>query len=263
MSTQPPSESLPAHVRTALEPSPRGAQLRRRAIAVGGFGLLVIGFLLAVGAGKLILLLLLLGAATGVFLAVRSGMQGRPERSARGAREARAARSTPRRADVVQGVGAAARRPLEGVRNRRRQSSERASSGRKLEQAGRLNARGVELRREGSAAEAVQAHRTALELVRSVGDPGTEAMTLNNLALALSHTGDEEAAIQSFDEASAILRELGDEHHEGQVLANLGLLHGRRGRQEQALYCLEEALTKLDRRSPAFQHVEEQLRRAS
>ena len=37
----PPTENLPAHVRTALEPSARGAQLRRRAIAVAGFGLLV------------------------------------------------------------------------------------------------------------------------------------------------------------------------------------------------------------------------------
>jgi tetratricopeptide (TPR) repeat protein len=88
-------------------------------------------------------------------------------------------------------------------------------------------------------------------------------MTLNNLALALSHTGDEGGAIQHFDEAREILREISDEHHEGQVLANLGLLHGRRGRHEQALYCLEEALAKLDPRSPAFGHVEEQLRRAS
>jgi tetratricopeptide (TPR) repeat protein len=269
MDTNTLKDSLPRNARVALEPTARGAQLRRRAIAVGGFGLLVLGFLLAVGAAKLVLLLFLLGAAISVFAVVRKGLRDRPTRSARsasdtaGERRTRSSRSVPARAAVVQGVGAAARRPLEGIRNRRRQASERAASGRKLEQAGRLNARGVELRREGSAAEAVQAHRTALELVRSVGDPGTEAMTLNNLALALSHVGDEEGAIQTFDEARTILQSIDDQHHEGQVLANLGLLHGRRGRHEQALYCLEEALAKLDRRSPAYGHVEEQLRRAS
>jgi len=262
MDTNTLKENLPAHARAALEPSPRGAQVRRRAVAVGGFSLLVLGFLLAVGAGKLVLLLLIIGAAAGVFLTVRSRLRGRPQRTP-GERGARSKMKTPSPSEVAQSVGAAARRPLDEMRNRRRRSSERASSGRKLEQAGRLNARGVELRREGSAPEAVQAHRSALELVRSVGDRGMEAMTLNNLALALSHTGDEEAAIQFFDEARAILHEIDDENHEGQVLANLGLLHGRRGRHEQALYCLEEALAKLDRRSPAYRHVEEQLRRAS
>jgi tetratricopeptide (TPR) repeat protein len=263
MDTNTLKQNLPANARVALEPSPRGAQLRRRATAIGGFGLLVLGFLFAVGAGRLVLHLLAVGTATSAFFAVRAGLRARPRRSARPEPGAQGTKRATRRAEALGEVRAAARRPLDGIRERRRRSSERASSGRKLEQAGRLNARGVELRREGSAPQAVQAHRSALELVRSVGDPGTEAMTLNNLALALGHAGDEEEAIQRFDEARSILREIDDEHHEGQVLANLGLLHGRRGRNEQALYCLEQALARLDRRSPAFRHVEEQLRRAS
>ena len=130
-------------------------------------------------------------------------------------------------------------------------------------EAGRLNARGVELRRQGDATAAVEAHRTALEIAHSAGDPSTEAMTLNNLALALAHTGDEHAAIDHFDASVALLREINDEHHEGQVLANLGFLHGRSGRQEQAVYCLEAALDRLEPDSRAFRHVQEQLRRAS
>jgi tetratricopeptide (TPR) repeat protein len=245
MDTRTLSENLPETAREALQPSVRGARLRRRIVAVGGFALLVAGFLVAIGAGKLVLLVLALAAVGILALIVTNRLRAGAHRP------------------VLKNVGAATRKPMQGIRERRAASQSRAEDGRRAEQANRLNARGAELRRANEAAAAVEAHRAALELVRTVDDPSGEALTLNNLALALGHAGEEQEAIERFDEAAEILRRIGDDHHEGQVLANLGLLHGRSGRQEQAVFCLDAALGKLDQRSAAFRRVEEQLRRAS
>jgi len=241
-------DTIPENARAALEPTARGARLRRRAIAVGGFSLLVLGFFVAIGAGRLVAILLVLAAAGGLAYMVARQLRGRGGslRQAAGA--------------VQTTAGTAARRPVDGLRSRTAERRERRGQGKEV---GRLNARGIELRREGDPAAAVQAHREALELAHAAGDASTEAMTLNNLALALAHTGDERAAIDHFDASVTILREIDDTHHEGQVLANLGFLHGRSGRHEQAVYCLETALGKLEPDSRAYRHVEEQLRRAS
>jgi tetratricopeptide (TPR) repeat protein len=246
MNTSAKREHLPEIARKAAEPGPRGVQLRRRAIAIGGFALLVAGFLFAVGAGRLVAALVLLGAVGAIALLavrrLRTGTDLEP---------------------LKQAGAAAMHKPLEGLRRRRCAARERAEETRKTEQVSRLNTRGAELRRADDPAAAAEAHQAALDLVRTLDDPGTEALTLNSLALALGHAGREQEAIERFDEAAMILRRIDDEHHEGQVLANLGLLHGRAGRHEQAVYCLEAALGKLDRSSPAFRRVEEQLRRAS
>ena len=252
-------DTIPENARAALEPTAQGAQLRRRAIAVGGFGLLVLGFLVVIGLGKLIALLLLLVLAAGVAFVLGRTLhrRGGTLRHAAGA-AAHSAAGT-----VRSGAGTAARRPVDGLRTRKAEREKRSRERDRGKEAGRLNARGVELRRQGDAEGAVAAHRAALEIAHEAGDPSTEAMTLNNLGLALAHTGDEHAAIEHFDASAAILREIDDAHHEGQVLANLGFLHGRSGRQEQALYCLEAALDRLKPDSRAFRHVQEQLRRAS
>ncbi len=247
MDTSTKRERLPEIARAATEPSARGAQLRRRMVAVGGFSLLVIGFLVAVGAGRLVAFLLLVVAGGCLGYALVRRLRGGAKTNLR----------------VREQLGAVTHRPLEELRRRRQANGERAEETRRREQVSRLNAQGVELRRANEPDAAAEAHRAALDLARSVDDPATEALTLNNLALALGHSGQEHEAIEHFDEAAAILRRIEDEHHEGQVLANLGLLHGRSGRREQAVYCLEAALGKLDRRSSAFRRVEEQLRRAS
>ena len=246
MNTSTNKERLPEIARAAAEPTARGALLRRRIVAIGGFALLVAGFLFAIGAGLLVAMIVVLGAVGGIgFVVVRRFREGV-------------------HLDLRGKVGAATQRPLEDIRRRRRHAAEeRGEANRQREQVSRLNARGAELRKADQAAEAIEAHLAALELVRSMDDPSAEALTLNNLALAYGHAGQEQDAIELFDEAAAILRRIDDEHHEGQVLANLGLLHGRGGRHEQAVYCLEAALDKLDRRSTAFRRVEEQLRRAS
>jgi len=251
-------DTIPENARAALEPTAQGAQLRRRAIAVGGFGLFVLGFLVVIGLGKLIAVLLLLALGGGVAFVVGRSLRRRGGTLRHAAGAVQSAAGT-----VQSAAGTAARRPVDGLRTRK---TERKTERRERDlgkEAGRLNARGVELRRQGDATAAVGAHRAALEIAHSAGDPSTEAMTLNNLALALAHTGDERAAIDHFDASVALLREIDDAHHEGQVLANLGFLHGRSGRHEQAVYCLQAALDRLEPDSRAFRHVQEQLRRAS
>jgi tetratricopeptide (TPR) repeat protein len=236
------------------------SQTLRRALAGAGLVLLVLGFLVAIGLGHLVGVLvvavLVAGGAVGLFALVR--------------RHDVAGRAVPR----VHGLDQAGRRALAGgaraIRCRAEGVRQKAGSRRKPRslhdphrEATRLNARGTELRRKGDPVAAIAAHEAALELAREAGDPSTEAMTLNNLALALGHAGNEQAAVVHFDEAAVLLRELEDDHHEGQVLANLGLLHGRSGRREQAVFCLETALGKLEPGSRAYRRVEEQLRRAS
>lgn len=251
-------ETIPENARAAFEPTARGARLRRRAIAVGGFVVLVLGFFVAIGAGRLVGLLLVLSAAGTLVYLVGRMLRGRGS----GVRQTvGAVRQTV--GAVHSAAGSAARRPAGKLRGRTAERRQRSRTRSREKEAGRLNARGVELRRKGSPAAAVEAHRAALELARVAGDPSTQAMTLNNLGLALAHAGDEQQAIEHFDASVTILREIEDTHHEGQVLANLGFLHGRSGRHEQAVYCLESALGKLEPGSRAFRHVEEQLRRAS
>lgn len=127
----------------------------------------------------------------------------------------------------------------------------------------RLNATGTQQRRSGRYDEAVEYHRRALELLRSVGDRRGVALTQSNLALALSHAGDDAWAVGLFEEAAATLRELGDEEHEAQIMANLGITHRRHGRPEEADNVLELALSKLRPTSSAYQAIEAELRRAS
>jgi tetratricopeptide (TPR) repeat protein len=126
-----------------------------------------------------------------------------------------------------------------------------------------LNASGVQLRRHGSYSEAAVQHRAALEILRTLGDERSVALTLNNLALALSHDGDDTTAVALFQQAATILGERGDNEDEGQVMANLGLTHRRHGRREEANNVLELALEKLAPASSAYHQVEAELRRAS
>ena len=152
-------DTIPENARAALEPTARGAQLRRRAIAVGGFGLLVLGFLVAIGLGKLIALLLLLALGAGVALVVGRTLRrrGGTIRQAAGA--------------IQSAAGTAARRPVASARTRTAERRERSPRRNHGKEAGRLNARGVELRREGDPAAAVEA-AVAMSWHKLVGDTG-------------------------------------------------------------------------------------------
>jgi tetratricopeptide (TPR) repeat protein len=228
--------------RLLLDRSPAGGRLRRRTLAGGGLSLLVLGFLLAIGLGRIVFL------AAGIVLLVAFA----PVLIA-GARRVRPRLRLPKPARPRLRLPGLPR--VELPRRSRRAPSRR--------QALRLNARGTDYRRRGDYRRAVEAHGEALSIMRAADDRAGEALTLNNLALALAHAGHDEAALDRFEAALAILRELHDEQREGQVFANLGLMHGRRGRREQALGCLQVALEKLDPDSSAYRRVEEQLSRAS
>jgi hypothetical protein len=127
----------------------------------------------------------------------------------------------------------------------------------------RLNATGAQQRRSGRYNEAVEYHRQALEILRTLGDRRGVALTQSNLALALSHAGDDVWAVGLFEEAAATLGELGDEEHEARIMANLGITHRRHGRREEGDNVLELALSKLSPASSAYQAIESELRRAS
>lgn len=238
-------EDLVVVGRLLHERTPEAARLRRRAIAAGGFGLMVAGFLAAVGLGSVVLL----GLGTMLAVLVVSAAIPSALRIRRHVRVPRSQIASAGRTLKDRG------RTILATRKRPRRAGR--------QHARRLNARGTAHRRSGEHRLAVDAHREALALLREAGDRRGEALTLNNLALALAHAGDDAAALDHFEEALGILRELGDEQREGQVFANLGLMHGRRGRREQALGCLGVALDKLDPQSSEYRRVEEQLRRAS
>jgi tetratricopeptide (TPR) repeat protein len=260
MDTAALKQTLAENAHVALEHTDEGARMRRRVVAVGGFTLLVLGFLAAVGLGRLILIVLLVALGAGLALMLVRQVRRRSVLTHAGD-AVRASRAAGRRA--MEQAGETTRQRADARRARKSEKQERSSRSRSKDDAGRLNTQGIELRRRGQPEAAVEAHRAALELAQTAGDASAQAMTLNNLGLALASAGDEPAAIVHFDAAVSVLREIADEHHEGQVLANLGFLHGRSGRREQAVYCLEAALDKLDRDSRAFEHVQEQLRRAS
>jgi tetratricopeptide (TPR) repeat protein len=253
------SERLIAVVRAACARTPEGARFRRRLLAVGGFALLLLGFLAAIGFARLVLLgagailvvavgavLVLVGAA----VALPRLRQARPPIPRR-----RIPRPPVRRLAVVSSSAL-------GELARARPRLRRSLAGRRR-QAARLNARGASERRRGNIRVAIDHHRKALEIVRELGDERGEALTLNSLALAVARGGDDDAALAHFGRSLALLRELDDEQTEGQVVANVGLVHGRRGRRQQSAECLRAALEKLSPETPDYRRVEEQLRRAS
>src|SRR5215510_14820934 len=63
-------QTLAENAHVALEHTDKGARMRRRVVAVGGFGLFVLGFLAAVGLGRLILVALLVTVGIGLTLVV-------------------------------------------------------------------------------------------------------------------------------------------------------------------------------------------------
>jgi len=285
---------------TPAERSVDREQLRRRALAFAGIWFLTAGLLAAAGffAPLLISLALLLlgGLAAGGLWLFRRHELGQGARSALTSIE-RASKKSEARLDELQlgrHLGQGARSALASVERASKKSEARLEElelGRHVKQAAsvasdrarallevrprapesvdrrgealRLNERGAQLRREGEYEQAAAQHRAALTIARELEDRSMEALTLNNLGLAVVHTGGVSTGVEHFEQALVLLRELGDEEHEGQVIANLGFIRHRQGRDEDAANLLTEALDKLPPESPAYRHVEKQLRRAS
>jgi tetratricopeptide (TPR) repeat protein len=253
-------------------------QLRRRVLAFAGIWFLATGLLAAAGFFAPFVaslgLVLLGGLAAGGVWVCRRYQFGDTARSALGSIE-RASKKSEARLDQLE-LGRHAKHAAATASHRARVFLDSHRARALLEvrprqpepvdrrgQAVGLNERGAQLRREGEYEQAAEQHRAALEIARELGDRRMEALTLNNLALAVVHTGGVTTAVEYFDEALVLLRDLGDEEHEGQVIANLGFIRHRQGRDEDAASLLSEALEKLPPESPAYRHVEKQLRRAS
>ena len=266
-------------------------QLRRRVLAFAGIWFLIAGMLAALGFSIFLLaslaVLLAGGVAVAAFWLMRRYEMGRAIRVARPSierasgklrpsielasgtlrpsieRASRKLRSSIDELDAPQRLGRLANGAAEQARHALEVRPRKPAAADPRREALRLNELGAQLRREGEYEQAAEQHRCALAIVRELGDEPAEALTLNNLALALVHTGGVSVAVEHFEQALVLLRELGDEEHEGQVIANLGFVRRRQGRDDDALSLLNEALGKLPPESPAYRHVEEQLRRAS
>jgi tetratricopeptide (TPR) repeat protein len=252
------NEKLAGVVGTGVARTPEGARFRRRVLAVGGFALVLLGFLAAIGFARLVLLGAgaILVFAVGAALVLVGGAVALPR-----LRQAQPRIPQPRLPRIAGRSGSAFGK-LVRTRPRPRLRPRRSVAGRRR-QAVRLNARGASERRSGNIRAAVAHHRRALEIVRELGDERVEALTLNSLALAVARGGDDDAALAHFGRSLALLRELDDVQTEGQVVANIGLVHGRRGRRQQSAECLRAALEKLSPETPDYRRVEEHLRRAS
>ena len=248
------SKTLTAVVRALCARTPEGARFRRRLLAVGGFALLLLGFLAAIGFARLVLLGAgaILAFAAGAALILAGAKFALPR-----LRRARPRIPRPPVSRIAVASGSAF-----GDLARARPQLRRSLAGRRR-QAARLNARGASERRSGNIRAAIDHHSKALEIVRELGDERGEALTLNSLALAVARGGDDDAALAHFGRSVTLLRQLDDEQTEGQVVANVGLVHGRRGRRRQSAECLRAALEKLTPETPDYRRVEEQLRRAS
>jgi tetratricopeptide (TPR) repeat protein len=275
----------------AREQSAEGEILRRRVAAIGAIAVGFCGFLLAIGLGALVLMLLaavVVSVGAAVLVALWSRLRASGGDTIAYVRDG--ARATcGRLVPLWRRVRSAARPALvEACAHSRGLARAATASGSRFgrcvgrsaratairfaprpapldtqREAIRLNATGTEHRRSGRYDEAVECHRLALELLRALGDRRGVALTQSNLALALSHAGNDDWAVGLLKEAAATLSELGDEEHEAQIMANLGVTHRRHGRREEGDNVLELALSKLSPASSAYQAIESELRRAS
>jgi tetratricopeptide (TPR) repeat protein len=273
--------------RVLRERSVRGERRRRRVAAGTATAVFLGGFLVALGLGTLVLVLvgvvLLVGGAAGALLLLRRHQPWERLRTPRAPAVPRLVPSVDRERLATHKDRAAATL-ARGWNDARREAAAAFSAGRRAvttlrpvpapaaaqpdrverqREAVRLNSQGTQLRRSGDPGWAAEQHRAALTIFEELGDRRSVALTLNNLALAVAHDGDLEAAVGHFERALTILRELDDEEHEARVIANLGFAHRRFGHRETAADLLREALGKLSPASPDYRRVEDELGRAS
>jgi predicted ATPase len=90
--------------------------------------------------------------------------------------------------------------------------------------------------------QARELYEQALELFRQAGDRQTEGLVLGNLADLHENQGRLEEARELYEQALDLLRRTGDRQSEGRVLANLALLHDFQGRPQEAQALYEQAV---------------------
>jgi tetratricopeptide (TPR) repeat protein len=274
------------------------ARLRRRVGALAGTAFVFVGVLIAIGLGRIVLILLIGGALAGAFAVMIRSFQAqdllrfvqRPGSATAGRRLAtlgaraetlgkqavaavkrerltRSPTSWPQRPAPTAAPTEVYGWPYAGSTDEVPAAAAPARPKPRVDEERRraveANARGTQLRRAGTVSQAVALHLEALEIFQRLDDRHAQASTLNSLALALAASGDGEAAVERFEESLAILREGGGEPEEGKVIANLAFTLLKQGAGDRGRELLGEALEKLPPESPAAQRVEAQLRRAS
>lgn len=117
-----------------------------------------------------------------------------------------------------------------------------------LEHARVQNALGAAHRELGAPAEAAEACRQAIELLRVQGEAPTPELgaALNNLGLALSDQDEHEQAADALQEALRVFTEAGALRQRVMVLHNLGQTKAAAGEPEAAIACYTEALEDTD-----------------
>jgi tetratricopeptide (TPR) repeat protein len=282
---------------SSLERFGRDARLRQRVGALAGTAFVFVGVLIAIGFGRIVLILVIAGALAAAFAVIVRSFHARDLlRFVQAARSAEAGRRLATLRARVESLGKETASALKRARAMRSPASwpqspappiaptevygwpyagstddlPMAPAARpkpRLDEERRRalesNARGTQLRRAGSVAEAVALHLEALEIFQALDDRHAQASTLNSLALALAASGDGDAAVERFEESLTILREGDGELEEGKVIANLAFTLLKQGAGDRGRELLGEALEKLPPKSPAAQRVEAQLRRAS
>jgi tetratricopeptide (TPR) repeat protein len=101
---------------------------------------------------------------------------------------------------------------------------------------------GVAYRRLGQARQAIQRHRTALEIARQSKDQWAEAKELHRLAIAHHRVGDESEAINYCEQAVKIMERVGARKDESECLSTLGNSYRHLGEVQTAIDHFERAL---------------------
>jgi len=284
--------SRPTSFRTVLERSADGATLRRRIGALGGCGALLIAIASTFGYGVVFAAALAVVVAAAVLLRAlrrwrraqwptRAGVVAAPPAAGeavrtalapfrRGSRRlagevARAALTAFRKGcrrlagEALWAILATARTAT--VHAGRLRRARRVDVGERgtMEEAMRLNALGVRLRRQGEPRRALACHEEALTILDGLGERRAAALTRNEIALALERAGQEDEALAHFEEAIWTLRSLEEPEREGQVLANLAATHLRSGRDEEAGELFEAALDRVGDDPEVRAKIERQL----
>jgi tetratricopeptide (TPR) repeat protein len=273
---------------------------QRRLAAIAAFGVFWGAFLVTIGFG-LLLVVIVIGGLVGV---AALGLQGRGmaravrlRASTAGAATVRAFRAASYRVARIdwQGLRLNARRRAEpaaragkrvaatagglaesgskrvvaaggvavtAVESRAKTVRRDLADAKRKSEAMRLNEQAAGLRQEGTFEQALEVGQQALELFRALGDRRGEALTLNGIGLTQARMGDEAGALDSYEAAVALLTELGDSHGAGRVLANMGALESGQGHDEQARAYLHDALERLEPGSVEHDRTAQQLRRA-
>jgi tetratricopeptide (TPR) repeat protein len=137
-------------------------------------------------------------------------------------------------------------RPRDGARYHERAAALFRKAGVTVGYAAALNGVGWFHVQFGEYGEALASCRQALDLLRELGDGYGQAQTLDSIGYAHHHLGDYPQALACFQEALELYQAVGDRSGPGTTLHHLGDTHHAAGDPDAARDAWERALTILD-----------------